>query len=213
MPTVTSEGIILKHKNFGEADRIVTAFTDRFGKISIVARGVRKITSRRAGNIEVLNRSKLHLFKGKNYTLTEAESLETFSKLKSNLTLTSYAFHILELIDRLLPEEQKNLAVYNLTVQALEVLTKVPRQIVIRAFEVKLLSSLGFWSREILKDVDSPTKKLLKTLEDGEWQEIASLEIREENALALERILRYYIENTLEAELKSLKVIKKLGNE
>src|SRR3989344_2903487 len=99
MPALTTEGLILKRKNFGEADRVLTVLTPRLGKISIIARGVRKITSRRAGNIEVLNRTKLHLFKGKNYTLTEAESLETFNKLKSNLTLSTVALHIIELVD------------------------------------------------------------------------------------------------------------------
>ena len=69
MVSLTTEGLIIKRKDFGEADRILTVLTDRFGKISVVAKGVRRITSRRAGNIELLNLVKLHLFKAKNYNL------------------------------------------------------------------------------------------------------------------------------------------------
>ncbi|MBI2593599.1 DNA repair protein RecO, partial [Candidatus Daviesbacteria bacterium] len=78
MPSVAVEGIILKRTNFGEADRMLTVLTKNLGKITVIARGVRKITSRRAGNVELLNVVKLGLFKGKGYTLTEAQSVQTF---------------------------------------------------------------------------------------------------------------------------------------
>src|SRR5437773_1848962 len=133
MPAVTTEGLILKRKDFGEADRVLTVLTQRYGKISVIAKGVRKITSRRAGNIEVLNLVKLHLFKAKNYNLSEAESIETFQKLKGNLTLSTTSFHIIELVDRLVPEEQKNERLFDLVVAVLKVLVENPRQIFVRA--------------------------------------------------------------------------------
>lgn len=210
MPTLTTEGLILKRKNFGEANRVLTVLTDRLGKISIIAKGVRRITSRRAGNIEVLNRVKLHLFKAKNYTLSEAESLETFSNLKGNLTLSTISFHIIELVDRLTVEEQKNNDLYNLTLGILRLLETHPRQIFIRAFEVKILSLLGFWSLQAIEGVDIETKNLLEKLHRSSWQQIEQLEISQDQAIALERILRYYIEKILESGLKSVKVLNKL---
>ncbi len=210
MPAVTTEGLILKRKDFGEADRVLTVLSDRYGKISTIARGVRKITSRRAGNIELLNRVKLHLFKGKSYTLTEAESLETFQKLKDNLTLSTTAFHIIELVDRLVPEEQRNPKVYELTVAILRILEENPRQIFVRAYEVKILSVMGFWSVDAIKDLDPKTQGLLEKLEYFSWQQIGELKISGEQAVALERILRYYIERILESGLKSVKVLEKL---
>lgn len=210
MPAVTSEGLILKRKDFGEADRVITALTARYGKITIIARGVRKISSRRAGNVEVLNLVKLHLFKGKNYTLTEAESSETFPKLKGNLILSTTAFHILELVDRLIPEEQKNDRLFELTVAVLKILEQNPRQIFVRAFEVKLLSLLGFWGEETIHDLDHETVYLLDQLEKKPWQEISKIEFKGEQAIALEKVLRYYIERVLESSLKSARVMEKL---
>lgn len=210
MPAVTTEGLILKRKDFGEADRILTVLTDRYGKISVIARGVRKITSRRAGNIEVLNRVKLHLFKSKGFTLSEAESVETFTKLKENLTLSTTAFHIIELVDRLTPEEQKNPRLYELVVKILQILEKNPRQIYVRGFEVKILSLLGFWSVNAIEDLDAKTIGILETLEYGSWDQIGELKIDEYQAIALERVLRYYLEKILESGLKSAKVMDKL---
>lgn len=189
---------------------MLTILTDRFGKISVTARGIRKITSRRAGNVEVLNRVRLHLFKGKGYTLTEADSIETFDSLKTNLTLSTYAFHILELVDRLLPEEQVNPQVYHLTLEVLEILKQNPRQIFIRAYEVKLLSLLGFWSIDAIGDLRPGTEVMLEKLEYSSWENINDLEIKQDEAVELERILRYYVERILESSLKSIQVLKKL---
>lgn len=211
MPSTTTEGLILKRKNFGEADRVVTILTSRFGKISVIAKGVRRITSRRAGNIEVLNRVRLHLFKStRNFNLQEAEGIEVFATLKENLTLATTAFHIIELIDRLVPEDQINPQVYELTVSILQILEKNPRQIFVRSFEVKLLSSLGFWSIDAIGDLTSEQKHFLSKLEYSSWSDIGELTINEEQAIALERILRYYIEKILESSLKSVKVLKKM---
>lgn len=210
MPALTTEGLVIKRVNFGEADRVLTVLTDRYGKITVTARGIRRITSRRAGNVEVLNQVRLHIFKGRSYTLNEAESIETFERIKGNLTLSTHAFHILELVDRLLPEDQANPRVYQLTLEVLKILNTNPRQISIRAYEVKLLSVLGFWSVDAIKSLQPSIKELLQKLEYGSWEEIGNLEIRKEQAVELQRILRYYVEGILESSLKSLQVLKKI---
>src|SRR3989338_11540966 len=138
-----TEGIVLKRKDFGEADRILTVFTLHKGKLPVLAKGVRRITSRRAGNVELLNRVIIYLYQGKGMPiLTEAESLETFSKIKEDLTLSIYAFHIIELVDKLTAENQDNRILYRYLVGVLRKLEKNPRQIFIRAFEAKILSDL-----------------------------------------------------------------------
>jgi DNA repair protein RecO (recombination protein O) len=132
MPSLTVEGLILKRANFGEADRMITILTKNLGKISVVARGVSSITSRRAGNVELLNLVKIGLHKGKGYTLTEAESIETFPRIKSNLATSTAAFHILELTNKLLPEDDVNFRAYDLVVSTLRKLEDNPRQLLLR---------------------------------------------------------------------------------
>lgn len=196
MPAFKTEGIILKRKNFGEADRILTVFTKRFGKVSVLAKGVRKITSRRAGNVELLNRVMMFLHQGKNfYILTEAESINTYQRLKNDLTLSTYAYHLIELTDKLTAENQGNPLLYENLIEVLERLTLNPRQIFIRAYEAKILTLMGFASFELAKMT---------------WGEIEKLKIKEKEAMELERELRYYIERVLETELKSRKFLRKI---
>lgn len=215
MQTLKTEGIILKRRNFGEADRILTVFSPQMGKISVMAKGVRRITSRRGGNVELLNRSSAFLHKGKSFwILTEAVTIDPYTKIKSDLTLSTYAFHILELIDKLTAEDQENYIVYNHLLNVLEKLSNNPRQIFIRAFEVKTLSTLGFLSFQnpdvsIQFHIGGRMLELLVKLEQLSWDDLGELSISQEDASELERILRFNLEKVIEGSLKSRQYLKK----
>lgn len=205
------EGIILKRRNLGEADRILTVFTLQKGKISVLAKGVRRITSRRSGNVELLNRCVMYLHSAKTFLiLTEAESLDTYPNLKKNLTLSASAFEIIELVDKLTAENQENRSLYEHLVKVLQKLSDNPRQIFIRAFEAKILSNLGFFS--FLGDMRETGKvsEILRQLEILSWDEIEKLKIDQNQALELEAVLRYHIERVLEGRLKSKQFLRKI---
>ena len=200
MQGIKIERIILKRRNLGEADRILTVFSLQKGKISVLAKGVRRITSRRSGNVELLNRVSMYLHQAKTFLiLTEASSLNTFQKIKGDLTLSTYAYHIIELIDKLTAENQENRVLYEHLAEVLKRLERKPRQILIRAFEVKILSNLGFVAFE---------QDLLKRLEVLSWDEIEKIEIKEKEAMELERVLRYHVERVIEGQLKSRRFLK-----
>ncbi|MDD5147115.1 MAG: DNA repair protein RecO [Candidatus Daviesbacteria bacterium] len=221
MQGVRLEGIILKRRNLGEADRILTVFTYQKGKISILAKGVRRITSRRSGNVELLNRVSMYLHQAKTFLiLTEASSLDTYQKLKEDLTLSTYAFHIVELVDKLTAENQESRILYEDLVNVLQRLSRNPRQILVRAFEVKILSLLGFMTfRSSTPGVSiqihprgghTNIRDLLEKLEVLPWDEIEKIKIGEKQALELERVLRYHIERVIEGRLKSRQLLRKL---
>lgn len=211
MPSLTVEGIILKRSNFGEADRMITVLTKNLGKISVVARGVRKITSRRAGNVELLNLVKMGLFKGKGYTLTEAQSIETFPRIKSRLAVSAGGFHILELANKFLPENDPNFQIYDLVVLTLKTFERNPRQLILRAFEIKFLNLLGFFSTRAIPGIEPSSKELIEILNSKSVSEIEHMEVESEKIVALEKILRYYLEDVLESNLKSASVMKGLS--
>lgn len=216
MRGIKVEGIILKRRNLGEADRILTVFSLQKGKISVLAKGVRRITSRRSGNVELLNRSLMYLHQAKTFLiLTEASTLDTFQKIKEDLTLSTYAYHIIELVDKLTAENQENRILYEHLVEVLKRLEKNPRQIFIRAFEVKILSVLGFInfsskSYIYTLGVSSGTGKILEDLQFISWDEIEKIKIEEKQAMELEQILRYHLERVIEGSLKSRQVLKKI---
>lgn len=165
------EGIILKRTNFGEADRIITAFTKQKGKIGVLAKGIRRITSRRAGSVELFNQSILFLHKGRNFDiLTEATTLSTFPKFRTQLSLVGAAYYACELVDRLTAEEQEHDEVYELLVTFFLWLdgqkdaAKLP--LALPRLETALLTKLGFWSKEMGGKIDP--KETIRELIGGD---------------------------------------------
>lgn len=214
MRSIKVEGIILKRRNLGEADRILTVFTYNQGKISVLAKGVRRITSRRSGNVELLNRVIMFLHQAKTFLiLTEATSLNTYQKIKENLTLSTYAFHIIELVDKLTAENQENGILYEHLGEVLKRLERNPRQILIRAFEVKILANLGFMGfKAETKEIGEvrEIKDILEKLEFSYWDEIEKMEINQKQALELEQVLRYHLERVIEGSLKSRQFLRRI---
>lgn len=141
------EGIVIKRVNIGEADRLLTIFTKELGKITIKAKGVRKITSKRSSHIELLNRVSLSMVGGKSmYVLTEAQVVDTYDYIKQDLRKIGYAYHICELVNGLLPESQEVPEMYGLMRYCFGTAFKESdlSQMVHR-FELKILIMLGFW--------------------------------------------------------------------
>lgn len=210
MPSLTTEGLVLYRRDFGEADRVLTILTRNYGKIAVIAKGVRRISSRRAGNVELLNQVRIHLYKSKSYTLTEAESINTFPRIKSNLPMTSAGMHIAELLNKLLAEGVEVDGIYDFATEMLKIFEREPRQIYLRAFEIKLLKKLGFWGSENIDRADHRLRPIIEDLESKNWQQIGEMELDSTHALALENFLRYYIEEVLESRLVSRRVMDKL---
>src|SRR6476659_9965850 len=99
MRNFRTEGIVIKRKNYGEADRIITILTRDYGKLAVKASGVRKITSRRSSHIELLNHVSLGLYKGNAFpVLTEAKMVDDFAAVKNDFTKVGLAYHLCELV-------------------------------------------------------------------------------------------------------------------
>jgi DNA repair protein RecO (recombination protein O) len=160
------EGIVIKRRDFGEADRVLTLFTKYHGKVQVNAKGVRKVPSRRGPHVELLNHGTFSLYKsGKIPTLTEVEAIEDFHELKQNLETVEYAYHLCELIDGLCPEEESLPQVFGLLEQTLEKLQYVDNYAqVVHQFEIDLLRILGFshMTQDDAQRVD--TEKLIEDI-------------------------------------------------
>lgn len=168
----TVEGIVLKRRNSGEADRIITLFTKEKGKLVVTAKGIRRITSKRAPHLEVFSRGRLLLHRG-HYrdTVSEIEPLATYADLRKDLARVSVAYYLCEVIDVLLPEQQEHRDVYSHLTQALHSLnTSVPSDDYMQLFTEKLLILLGFLSvqrhlsnEEIFSYIEQLTERKLRT--------------------------------------------------
>jgi len=156
MNSYRTEGIILKRTNYGEADRILTVFTKHFGKISVIARGIRRISSKRGGNLELFNQVKISLTKGKNLDIvTEAEVINSFKDWRDNLKKVAVAYRLCELVDKLTAERVESKEVYKLLINYLSNLSSITNYyLLITNFELSLLQYLGFWPKGKAVNID-----------------------------------------------------------
>jgi DNA repair protein RecO (recombination protein O) len=147
--TYRVEAVVLRHNDWGEADRILTLFTKEMGKLRAVAKGVRKIRSRKAGHLEPFTHVNLLLAKGRDLPLvTQAETVQAYLPLRSALLLPTYASYIVELLDRFTYEEGENPALFRLAIDTLSRLSRGDSpDLVVRYYEIRLLDLVGFRPR------------------------------------------------------------------
>jgi len=144
--TLRAEAVVLRHTDWGEADRLLGLYTREQGKVRAIAKGVRKPRSRKAGHLEPFTQVSLMLARGRDLLIvTQAETINSHARVRENLLLLGYASYVVELLDRFTYEEGENRALYRLLTDTLERLAEHPEPaFVVRYYEIRILDLLGF---------------------------------------------------------------------
>lgn len=139
-----TEGIILKHVDSGEADRILTLLTPDRGKLRAIARAARRVQSKLGGHLQPLSRCGLVLARGRNLDqIAQVQLLENF--WPKELQLVAYAFYFLELTDAFAVEGEENQTLYELLRQSLRELGRTRQlELLCRYFELHFLDQVGY---------------------------------------------------------------------
>lgn len=142
----TVEAVIISHKDFSEADRLVILFSLESGKIRALAKGVRKIRSRKAAYLEPFMHSKVVLARGKTFWIvTQADAIHNNLAIRDSLIKTAQAAYVMELTDRFSIEEEPDPAVFRLLVNTLNRIDEDKDAYnALRFFELRLLDRAGF---------------------------------------------------------------------
>jgi len=141
------EAVVLRHADWGEADRLLTLYTRERGKVRAIAKGARRIRSRKAGHLEPFMRVKLQLARGRDLLIvTQADTVSAFLPIRENLVKTSQAAYLVELLDRFTYEDEtENTGIFRLLTEALIRLEKENDPwLAIRYYEIHLLDLLGY---------------------------------------------------------------------
>lgn len=116
-------GIIINKKTLGDKDLLITLITPRLGKITALAKGVRNIKSRRLGSLQLGNTIKANLYsKGHHLWITETQTISPFLKNPKNLAQLSLLFYFLEIVNRLVADNQHLPGVYSVVAQTTQAL-------------------------------------------------------------------------------------------
>jgi DNA repair protein RecO (recombination protein O) len=144
--SIKVDAIVIRHKDWGEADRLLTLYTYQKGKLRAIAKGVRKLNSRKSGHLEPFSHVKLQLARGKDFWIvTQAETVAANTAIQMELSALGYASYACELVDRFSLEEEQNSALFQLLAETVQRLGRGQEyQIAIRFFEIHLLDLLGY---------------------------------------------------------------------
>ena len=139
--------LVVRHSDWGEADRLLTLYTREQGMVRALAKGVRKVTSHKAGHLQPFTHITVQLAKGRDLLIvTQAETINAFLPLHDSLTKTSQAAYVVELLYRFSYEEEGgNPTLFKLLVDTLDRLEKEEEAwLPIRYYEMRLLDAVGF---------------------------------------------------------------------
>lgn len=141
-----TEGIVIHRRDQGEADRVLTLCTPT-GKVNVLAKGARKVRSRKAGHIELFTHSNFVLSRVQNYwdIISQAETIEAHTRLRDDLLRGTYARYITELFARFFAEGEGSAAAFDLLNHALTWLCDDDTlDLIARFYEQHLLGLAGF---------------------------------------------------------------------
>jgi DNA repair protein RecO (recombination protein O) len=148
MPPYKEQGVVLRSIKLGEADKIVTVMTQGAGKVRAVAKGIRKTTSRFGARLEPFTHVSLMLYHGRGQldTITQAEIIAPHSAISEDLALFAAGETMLEAVDKVAEEHEKNVRLVLLLLGGMRALEARPRDpgAVAESFMLKLLSLSGY---------------------------------------------------------------------
>jgi DNA repair protein RecO (recombination protein O) len=147
--SVKTEAIVLRSLRYGEADRILHLYTPGRGKVSAIAKGVRKARSRFGGRLEPFFRLNLVLYEGRSdlMTVTSAETVAAHARLRDDSRTLDGAARACEAVARIFDDGDPHAGVYHLLANQLALLDQAPAsagRANSLAFRLKLLLAAGF---------------------------------------------------------------------
>lgn len=182
-----TEGIILDRRNFGEAEKLYIVLTDKFGKITAIAQGVRNIKSKLKFSLEPLSLVKFALVAtGESWRIVDAEKIKSFKSINNEQEKLLLFSRLVKLISRMLQGQEKNQNLWNqflADVTFLEIGDMGKKDLV--AFEAaaaaRILHNLGYIDKDelsffinadslnndILADVDKVRQKIILAINEA----------------------------------------------
>jgi DNA repair protein RecO (recombination protein O) len=147
--SLKTEGIVLRSIRYGEADRVLHLYTPGRGRVSAIAKGVRKTRSRFGGRLEPFFRLDLVLHEGRSdlLTVTSAETVAAHPRLREDARALDAAARACEAVSRIFDDGDPHAGVFHLLANQLALLdsdTARATRANALAFRLKLLLAAGF---------------------------------------------------------------------
>jgi DNA repair protein RecO (recombination protein O) len=148
MPLHKTLAITLKSRRWGEADRIVTLYAQRLGKIRAVARGIRRSKSRSAGSLEPFVLCHLDLFEKPGdtlYRISQSDLVEFFPRIREDLDLMAAAARMANVVSAVTADGDPQPALFQALAESLRSLQEGGDPALgTLLFQIRVLGLTGF---------------------------------------------------------------------
>lgn len=146
--TYRTEAIVLKKHKYGEADNVLSLLSPSGGRIGAIAKGVRKTKSKFGGRLEPFTHVDVMLHRGRGSleTITQAETIESFDRIRSDYDKLRHGAAALDLLDRVAMEDHADERLFGLILATLHAISGAGGHYarILSAFEVKLMAIIGY---------------------------------------------------------------------
>jgi DNA repair protein RecO (recombination protein O) len=149
MSLITTQAIVLRNEGLGDADKLVTLFTEHKGKVRGVAKGARRSRTRFGASLEPFTHCCMDIFErrpGVLLRINQTEILHSFMSIRQDFAAISAAARMVRLVSVLTPDAEANIKIFNLLLKGLYHLEKNKKdfELITRFFEIHLLKYSGY---------------------------------------------------------------------
>ncbi len=207
MNSYNIKGLVLKSTNYKDTDKIYSLLCYKLGKINVLGKGVRKISSRRAGNLDTLNiiEGRINEGRGGIKIIEEAKAIDTFKSIKKEYRLVTNAYYLVELVYRNIEDENETDEVLDALIKCLKILSKgiTYPSIAVNYFELLFFKYLGY---EYPADKIYENNDVVGNIRKLQNNKIPK-DLSKEEAVKLDKIIKNFLYRHLDAKFKSLELI------
>ncbi|MEW5757959.1 MAG: DNA repair protein RecO [Candidatus Omnitrophota bacterium] len=146
MAIVKTEAFVLNKKDLRETSILATFLTRNFGKIKGELKGIRTTPKKFGSSLEIGSLNEIVFYQKRSliHLIDQCDLKESFDFIKTNHKIMSLAFYLIELIDLIMPLEERNEAVFDLLNKSLIALSTKDALNSLHIFQIKLLKLSGF---------------------------------------------------------------------
>jgi len=143
-----TEAIVLSTQDFRQTSLIANFYTRDFGKLSGILKGIKEDPAKFASNLDTFSLNEIIFYKKTKSSLhlvSQCDLKRDFRLIKNDLERIKKAFSLVELLNILTVQEDRNERIFDLVVACLEQLeNSVDLEKIVILFKIKLLDFCGF---------------------------------------------------------------------
>ncbi len=139
------EAVVLRSRDLGGGDKLLSLFSREHGKMKVAAHGATKPSSRKRGAVQLFSHTKFLIHRGRELdSVSQCEGVEMFSFIMGDLEKIGYASHLAELVDVLAPEGEPNEPLFFLLLETMRLMETADAEILSRSFEINAAGFMGY---------------------------------------------------------------------